>query len=84
MLATQPTTMEMVLPVYCATELDFTATSACFAAVHEGAHTTWARPMSLRVVMVDLARCVPQRKQDIVPVMLLVGTLNGDPLTLAR
>lgn len=76
--------MGMVFPVYGDTELDFAATSACFAAVHEGAHTTWARPMSLRVVMVDRTRCVPQRKHDIVPVMLLVGTLNGDPLTLAR
>ena len=56
--------------------------SACLAALHDGAHTTWDFPTSLRVVIVERTRCVPHKKHDMEEKTVLGAFTNGDPLTL--
>ena len=56
--------------------------SACLAALHDGAHTTWDFPINLRVVIVERTRCVPHKKHDMEEETEFGTVANGEPLTL--
>lgn len=58
------------------------SSSASSSALHEGAHTAWDFPSTLRVPINERARCLPHIKHDIVAAPNEVVAAKGEPDTL--
>ena len=55
---------------------------AASASLHDGAHTCWALPSRRRVFKVLRGRCLPHRKQDMVPAWKSPALAKGEPPSL--
>jgi hypothetical protein len=55
---------------------------ASSSALHDGAHTAWDLPRTLRVPISERARCLPHIKHDMVAAPKDVVAANGEPDTL--
>lgn len=58
------------------------AASISSNSLHEGAQTAWDLPNTFLVVINERARCLPQRKQDMVAPPKEAAAIKGDPDTL--
>ena len=56
--------------------------SASSSALQEGEHTAWDLPSTLRVPIIERARCLPHMKHDMVAAPKDVVAANGEPDTL--
>ena len=58
------------------------SSKASSSALHDGEHTAWDFPSTLRVPISERARCLPHMKHDMVAAPNEVVAANGEPDTL--